>query len=181
LVLPLAFAQPALGALSKELRVQHLMLGAGGRIQKVGRQGTGAIGAKSGMGAGHADANSGKLIAVINKKRARRGKPETGVSRNLNPGHPPVYNSSGCMPIKEIPNGNPSSPGVKSSVQSFLPAVSFGLARQRTEALLSGVAAFVLGIRGCGCSSSLLNEAKGAARLVRLRKVRMGGRHDIES
>jgi hypothetical protein len=39
LVLSLAFAQPALGALSKELRVLHLMLGAGGRIQKVGRQG----------------------------------------------------------------------------------------------------------------------------------------------
>lgn len=57
-------------------------------------------------------------------------------------------------------------PAVKSSVQSFLPAVSFGLARQGTEALLSGLAAFVLGIRGCGCSPSLLNEAKGAARWV---------------
>lgn len=58
------------------------------------------------------------------------------------------------------------SPALKSSVQSLLPTVSFGLARQGTEALLSGVAAFVLGIRGCGCSPSLLNEAKGAARWV---------------
>ena len=55
---------------------------------------------------------------------------------------------------------------VKSRLQSFLPTLSFGLARQRTEALLSGVAAVVLGIRGCGCSPSVLNEAKGAARWV---------------
>jgi hypothetical protein len=71
------------------------------------------MGAKSGIGAGHADANSGKLIAVISKKRARRGKPETGVSRNLNPGHASVYNSSGCIPIKEIPNGNPHFPRLR--------------------------------------------------------------------
>jgi len=58
------------------------------------------------------------------------------------------------------------SSAVKSRVQSFLPALSFGLARQRTESLLSGVAAVVLGIRGCGWSPSVLNEAKGAARWV---------------
>jgi hypothetical protein len=96
LFLPLAFAPPALGNLPKELRVHHLMLGAGGRIQKVGRQGTGAIGTKSGTGAGDADTNSGKLMAVISKKRARRGKPETRVSKNLNPAKPPSLAFAGA-------------------------------------------------------------------------------------
>jgi hypothetical protein len=77
LVPPLAFAQPALGALSKQLRVHPLMLGAGGRAQKSGRQDAGAIGAKSGMGAGHPDAKGGKLMVVIRKRGARYGIPRT--------------------------------------------------------------------------------------------------------
>jgi len=55
---------------------------------------------------------------------------------------------------------------LKERVQALIPAVSFGLVRQQTDALLSGATACVLGIRGLGWSPSVSLEARGAARWI---------------
>lgn len=69
LVFPHTSAQPALDAVLCELRIHYLMLGAGGKIQKIRHQSMGAMGAESGMGAGDCDAIIGKLVKVISKKK----------------------------------------------------------------------------------------------------------------
>jgi len=59
LVLPLVFAQPAFGRSVLGVSGSPFDAVAGWKNPESWPQGTGATGAKSGMGAGHADANHG--------------------------------------------------------------------------------------------------------------------------